>query len=80
MTDRIKAVPSARYKSVASIVDFGRRMLRLVQNHDVKMMAYVAVGRHGKVHMDYSSGMSHAEKDILLSALEELHEEVYTDV
>lgn len=77
--DGPKIVRPPRYKSVPSIVEFGRRMLRLVQNADVRMVAYVAVGRDGRVHMDHSSGMSLHEKDMLLTALEDLHEEVYLD-
>lgn len=74
--DHIKLVqPKAKSRQI--IFDCIRRMIKLAVRRDINLCAIVFVATDGKIHLDRIGPVTSDEKDKLLEAIEQLHEDVY---
>lgn len=80
MTDRpIQLVPH-KSRSKKIIHDCLRRVLKLAANREIEVMGVFMVDAYGKVHLDRIGPVSWQQTDQMLTALEQLHEEIYTSL
>lgn len=77
MSDILK-LTQPQPKSKQIIFDCLRRLLKLAARREMILCATVMVDVHGKFHVDMIGPVNADQQDKLLSAVEKLHEDVYT--
>ena len=74
----LRSIKPPETKSPKIIIDCIVRMLKLARHRRIAMVAIVFVGADHSVHLDRIGPRTIVEKDKLLEALEQLHEDVFT--
>lgn len=77
-SDKVVKLTHPQPKSKQIIFDCLRRLLKLAARREMVLCAMVMVDAHGKFHIDRIGPVNSEQMDKLLSAVEKLHEEIYT--